>query len=156
MDDIIRFLDELFEVIRQTGIDIADLKIDHIAYSAESSEDYEKLLPQYLAHGELIKEAIISDRRVAIIKLKTPVIYKNHSIEAIEIIEPIKGENAINGWEHAEFLVNEYDSILNKYPNLSWNTTHKDRPEFSRIKLTLSNGMEIKFLNTPLLESAKI
>ena len=155
MDDITNFLDELFEVIRQTGIDVSDLKIDHIAYSASSTEEYEALLPKFLQNGQLIKEAIISDRRAAIIKLNSPIIYKNHSITAMEVIEPIKGEKSLNGWEHAEFLVNDYDSILSKYPNLSWNTANKNRPEFSRIKLILTNGMEIKFLDTPLLESAK-
>ena len=156
MDKISIFLDELLKQIEDVGIDVVNLKIDHIAFSASSSQEYDELLPKYLEEGVLVKEAIISDRRVAIIKLNSPVKYKHYTFNVIELIEPISGEKAISGWEHAEFLVKNYDEILIKYPNLSWNTSHKDRENFSRIKLTLPNGMEVKFLDTPVLESAKI
>jgi cell division septal protein FtsQ len=71
----------------------------------------------------------------------------------MEVIEPIKGEATINGWEHVEFLVSDYDEMLKKYPGLPWNTSHKNREQFSRIKLKLPTGLEVKFLQTPLLES---
>ncbi len=156
MNHINFFLDQLLEQINNVGIDVSNLKIDHIAYSTSSSKEYEKLLIEYLKEGELVKEAIISNRRVAIIKLKQAVKYKGSSINVMEIIEPIENQTSFSGWEHAEFLVDSYDKILQKYPNLSWNTAHKDRKNFSRIKLTLPNGMEVKFLNTPVLVSAQI
>lgn len=156
MNQIKSFLDDLFKEINNIGIDVSNLMVDHVAYSTASAEEYERLLPEYLKIGDLIKEAIISNRRVAIIKLKSAIKYKGSSINAIEVIEPIKDVPSLSGWEHAEFLVTDYDEILKKYPNMTWNTAHKDRKNFSRIKLALPNGMEVKFLNTPVLASAKV
>jgi predicted metalloenzyme YecM len=156
MNDVKDFLKELYSQVKTAGIDVAELKIDHIAYSTASSEEYEKLKPFYLAKGQLVQEALISDRRVAIIKLNQPISFENQLIDVMELIEPIKNQKAITGWEHAEFLVDNYDTLLNKYPKLNWNTSHKNRENFSRIKLTLPSGLEVKFLDTPVLESAKL
>ncbi|HLB51598.1 hypothetical protein A3F07_01710 [candidate division WWE3 bacterium RIFCSPHIGHO2_12_FULL_38_15] len=153
---VVRFLDNLLQEIKNTGIDVGDLKIDHIAYSTRSSEEYERLLPEFLKEGELVKEAIISNRRVAVIKLNNPIKYKNHLITAMELIEPIEGEKTFSGWEHAEFLVDDYDNLINKYSSLEWITKNKNRENFSRIKLVLPSGREVKFLNTPVLVSATI
>ncbi len=153
---IVDFLKGIFEEIEGVGIGIKSLKIDHVAYSCESSEEYEKFLPQFVKTGKLIKEAIISDRRVAIIKLDSPIKYNNYIIGVTELIEPIKKEESLSGWEHVEFLVDDYDSFLEQYPKLNWNLTHKNRESFSRIKLVLPSGKEVKFLNTPALVSAEL
>jgi predicted metalloenzyme YecM len=155
MNEIETFLDNLYKEINETGIDLTNLKIDHLAYSTSSTKEYEETLPKYLSQGEMVKEAIISNRRVAVIILKTPINYKNNAINALEVIEPIEGQESISGWEHAEFLVDNYNALLNKYPKLPWDTNNKDRRPFSRIKLVLPSGKEVKFLNTPVLVSAK-
>ena len=129
-----KFLSELLSEIGGVGIDVEGLKVDHIAYSASSSDEYEKLLPGFLKNGELVQEAIITNRRVAVVKLHKAVYWDGQTIEVVELIEPVHGEKSISGWEHAEFLADDYDEILQKYPDLSWNTKHKDRDNFSRIK----------------------
>ena len=150
------FLKRIIEEIEGVGIDIEGLKIDHIAYSCKSSEEYEHLLPQFVKTGKLIREAIIGDRRVAIIKLDLPIKCNNYNIDVTELIEPIKGEESLSGWEHVEFLVDSYDSFLKQYPKLNWNLAHKNRENFSRIKLVLPSGREVKFLDTPALISAEL
>ncbi len=147
------FLDLLIQEVTNVGIDVQDLKIDHIAISTGTSAEYEKTLPELLANGTLVNEAIISNRRVAVIKLNDPIGYKNSQIAAVELIEPKKGETTTTGWEHAEFLVDSYDTILKKYPELLWDTKDMQRENFSRIKLKLPSGLEIKFLDTPVLAS---
>ncbi|MBP7928265.1 VOC family protein [Patescibacteria group bacterium] len=153
LENVNAFLDLLIQEATSVGIDVQDLKIDHIAISTGTSEEYEKTLPELLANGTLVNEAIISNRRVAVIKLNDPIGYKNSQITAVELIEPKKGETTKTGWEHAEFLVNSYDTILKKYPELLWDTKDMQRENFSRIKLKLPSGLEIKFLDTPVLAS---
>jgi predicted metalloenzyme YecM len=154
MDNIPTFLDNLLAQIANTGIDVTNLKIDHIAYSTASTDEYEKVLPYFLKTGPLVKEAIIGNRRVAVIKFTTPYTYKTYSFGAMEVIEPLTGGKPFSGWEHAEFKVDSFDKFMEKHPNLPWNTAHKRRPEFARIKLVLPSGLEVKFLETPLLVSA--
>jgi predicted metalloenzyme YecM len=148
--EIEKFIAKLLQEIKEIGIDATDLKIDHIAYSAGSTEEYEKLVPQILAEGKLIKEALIKDRRILIAELNKPTV---RNISVVEIIEPVKGEKEFSGWEHAEFLIDNYDDFLQKYPNFEWDLNHKDKPNFTRIKLALPSGKEVKFLDTPLLDS---
>lgn len=148
-----KFLDEIVHEISASGINISDLKMDHIAYSTNTSQEYEEALPKLLKHGNLVKEALISDRRVAVIKLDKPIGYKSHVIEVVELIEPKKRQNAMSGWEHVEFLVDDYNIMLSSYQNFNWDTSHMNREHFSRLKLTLPSGREVKFLNTPVLLS---
>lgn len=154
-DKVSSFLDEIISEIESVGIDVNGLTIDHIAYSTDSSSQYEVTLPAFTKNGKLLKEAIIGDRRVAVISLNNPIIYKNHSISIVELIEPKEGQKTFDGWEHVEFLVNGYEEMLNKYPNLNWDTDNMNRESFSRIKLVLPSKREVKFLNTPVLESVK-
>lgn len=150
--EIADFLDRLIAKITEIGIDTDDLKIDHVAYSVSSGEKYDELLPSFLDKGKLVREAIVGGRRVAIVKLIKPLEYRSQNVDAVELIEPKQGETKENGWEHAEFLVVDYDEILAKYPDLDWNLASKDRKEFSRIKLSLPGGLEVKFLMTPVLD----
>ncbi|OGC39048.1 hypothetical protein A3K42_01030 [candidate division WWE3 bacterium RBG_13_37_7] len=85
--------------------------------------------------------------------MSKPIEYKNHLIEVIELIEPKEGQNALSGWEHVEFLVDDYNSLLTKYPDFNWDTNHMKREHFSRLKLTLPSDREVKFLDTPILIS---
>jgi len=149
--DILDFMEKLIMDINTMGIDTLELRVDHIAYSVSSSQEYDKLLPEFLKNGELVKEAIIAGRRVAVIRYKEPPVWKGQEISAVELIEPKVGETSFTGWEHAEFLVDDYDAMISKYPQLNWNTDAKKRESFSRIKLELENGTEVKFLKTPVL-----
>lgn len=151
--DIQSFLDVLLEEIKQAGINVSELKLDHVSYAAESTEDYDARHLEFSKVGTLMSEERIDNRRIGIFKLNAPVTYKSYVVTAIELVEPLNGQILKSGWQHAEFLVSTYDEILNKYPALNWNTKHKDRPTFSRIKLALPNHLEVKFLTTPVIAS---
>lgn len=44
MKPISNFLDSFFDQIKQVGLDVTGLELDHVAYQASSSEDYDQLL----------------------------------------------------------------------------------------------------------------
>ena len=147
------FLDRFFENFQKTGIDVSDLVMDHVAYKTSSEEEYFGLKPQFLAIGTLAKESMVRDRRVGIFKLNTPWQYKEYTIPAVELIAPKEGEVITSGFEHAEFVLNEsYESFMAKYPNLSWDTSVMNSDLFSMIKLKLSQDMQVKFHQMPILE----
>lgn len=156
LNQVSNFLDQLYNEVESVGIDVSNLNIDHIAYTTSSSEEYDKVLPLFLSEGTMVKESMISERRVAMIKLNFPILYRQNKIEVVELIEPTKDEPKNSEWEHAEFLIDNYDNFIAKYPNLDWNIKHKDKEFFSRIKLTLPSGKEVKFLDMPVLEAAKL
>jgi len=148
-----KFFEQIVEEIGNVGIDIKGLVMDHIAYSTCTTKEYESTLPRFKEKGDLLREAIIGKRRVAVIKLTTPIKYKTYMVDVVELIEPKEGQEALSGWEHVEFLVENYDSMLKRYPDLDWDTKDTTRDNFSRLKLTLPSKREVKFLDTPVLES---
>lgn len=151
--DYSSFFDSFFEQIDKVGLDVTGLPLDHIAYQASSKEDYELLLPNFSDLGALVSEEIIGERRVAVIKLDEPIKYKNYTIPALELIEPKKGQKSESDFQHAEFVVNQpFETYIEQYPGIDWNTSSMHRDEFSHLKLNFENGLTLKFLLKPILE----
>ena len=154
LKDYSNFLDSWFSEIEKSGIDISGLPLDHLGYSVASSKEYDTTKKKLMSLGKLIREVIISDRRVSVFQLTNPLNYKDYFTSAIELIEPKKGEKPHSGFEHAEFTLNfSFEEFVEKYPNLAWDVSNINRPDFPRLKLVFDNGMELKFNNTPILKS---
>lgn len=153
LDNYKDFLDKLTEGIKEEGIDISDLNLDHFGYQCSSNEDYNKLRPEFEKIAKLISENIVGGRRVGIFKLNTPLEYKNWKILAVELVAPKEGQNCPSALEHAEFVIDEdFDSFVKRYPNLSWDLTAVNQPTFPMIKLKLSDYTQVKFHYKPVLE----
>lgn len=148
------FLDEIFEELEKLNIEIAKYKLDHLGYSVSSKSDYDLVKNGLLEIGMLVREPLVSNRRVGVFKLNDPLKYNNILIEAIELIEPKDGESKKEGFEHVEFTVTtSLEDFANKYPQIDWDKSNISRPDFPRLKLSLSNGLEVKFNTSPILES---
>jgi predicted metalloenzyme YecM len=147
------FLNSFFEEIAKSKIDIAGLPLDHIAYQASSSTDYENLIPEFSNLGKFVSEEIVGDRRVAVFRLNTPIQYKNYQIPAVELIESKKGQVCTSAFQHAEFVISQsFQYYIDKYPSTKWDTSSMYRDEFSHLKLNFDNGLTLKFLLKPILE----
>lgn len=148
-----KFLDAFFDQIKKMKLDIADLPLDHIAYQASTKEDYEQRLPEFSKFGELVSEEMIGGRRVAVVTLDEPFIYKDYLISALELIEPKEGQQCDSAFQHAEFVVNQpFENYIDQYPNIDWDTSSMHRDEFSHLKLNFENRLTLKFLRRPILE----
>ena len=105
LDNYSKFLDEWFEEIEKLRISVAGLPLDHLGYSASSGSEYDELKRELLEIAKLVREVIISDRRVGVFELNKPLKYKNYLIPGVELVEPVAGEEARTGFEHAEFTL---------------------------------------------------
>ena len=68
-DNYKQFLSNVFSELVAIGIEHTNLEIDHIAYTAGSTEEYESLRPGLMDMGKLIAEDLVSGRRVGIVLL---------------------------------------------------------------------------------------
>lgn len=151
--DTSTFLDSFFEQIALIGLDVSDLVLDHVAYQASSSEDYEKVKAEFSTMGEKAGERMIGGRRVAVFRLHTPIVYKKHAISALELIEPKEGQVYDSAFQHAEFVVNKpFETYIEQYQNIDWDTSSMNRDEFAHLKLNFPNGLTLKFLKMPILD----
>ncbi len=148
-----KFLDSFFEQITKTGIDISTYVLDHIAYQASTSNDYDQQKIKFSRLGKEMSEEIIGNRRVAIFKLNTPIKYKKYSIPVLELIEQKENQECSSQFQHAEFIINiPFEEYINKYLNINWDTSSMNRSEFPHLKLNFSNSLTLKFLKQPILE----
>jgi predicted metalloenzyme YecM len=154
--DVAAYLDPYFLEIEKVGFDLKNYPLDHLGFSATSSEHYEARKIELLELGELIREHMVSGRRISVFKLKNQLLYKQYAIEAIELVEPIKDEvNPLDGFEHVEFTINvPFEDIVKEYPQIAWNTKSMNRPDFPRLKLVFPDGKELKLNRTPILDEA--
>ncbi len=81
------FLDNFFELLKAKGIDVSNYSMDHVAYQASSSEDYDSKVSELSKFGEFFNESVIGGRRVGIIKVSQPIPYKDKALIALEVIE---------------------------------------------------------------------
>lgn len=133
-------------------IDVTGLVLDHIAYKASSDKEYDKLKPEFMEMGELVREVLVGGRRVGVFKLKKPLVYKKYRIPAVELIGPMEGEKVVSGLEHAEFVLKEsFESFMKKYPDLNWDTSSINRDKYCMLKLKLREGMQVKFPEKSIL-----
>ena len=157
MKDYIKFLDIIFEKIEKAGFDVKGLELDHIAYYTASREEYDQIKPEFEKLGKFDHEAIIGNRRVGVMALDEPFVYNGYEIEAAELIEPKEGEVHSSGWEHAEFITDkEYSNIIQKYPNVKWETGSMNRPSYPHITDILGRNLKVKFHHKSILECIEL
>lgn len=157
LDQITEFLHKFTNEVEKLGIDTSSYNLDHVAYQASSTNDYESLKPTFEKLGNLVHEAVVGGRRVAVFRLKNQINYDGNKIIALEIIEPKEKQVCESGWEHAEFVIEEsYEDLMTRYPDLKWDTTSADRPIYSHLKLRLADNMQLKFHKMDILETIKM
>lgn len=145
------FLDKWFTSVNALVIDLSQMNPDHIGYSVSSKEEYNQEKETLLKIAELVREAIVSNRRVGVFKFNTPLKYDKYIIDAIELIEPKEGEKTQTGFEHAEFTaITRLHELVSTYPDLPWNTSSIDRLDFPRLKIIFPDKTEVKFNNQPI------
>ena len=91
--EILTFLDS-FSAKGEVWLDVSAYNLDHVAYQASSSTDFELQKQKFLELADFAHEAVIGGRRVAVFKRK-PIQYKQHIITALEVIEPKKDNNVL-------------------------------------------------------------
>ena len=123
------FLDNLFQDLKELKIDVENFELDHICYRVETQERYNELKNLMLEISSLLSETLISNRPISTFKLFEPITYLNRDIWVIEIPAPKEGSFYLEGFEHAEFVIDQnLESFMNLYPNIEFNTKSITKP----------------------------
>jgi predicted metalloenzyme YecM len=148
-----QFINNILDAINKFGIDVSKLNMDHIGYQAATDADYDQLKSEFDKLGKLMSEAIVNGRRVGIYKLAKPLHYDQYVNTAIELVAPKKGQVCLTALEHVEFVIpNGFADFMRQYPEVPWDTSAINQPEFPMLKLKLTEFTQVKFHLTPVLE----
>lgn len=156
------FLDTFFRQLCAMELIVEDYELDHVCYRVDSLENYRFVKQVIAREAKLLSEALIGGRPIATYKLEVPLVYESRKIFLVEIPSPKLGRPYPNGFEHAEFVINEaFENLAARYPklNFDFSGTRKDlNPELA---LFLGEGLSVKFHHASLekiieLENAQL
>ncbi len=141
-----QFIKSKLEYLDSLGIEYSGLELDHFGYQCSSTEDYNFLKEESKKIGELRNEAIVGGRHVAIFENKCPIQVGSHLVSGFELVEPKEGQECNSQLDHIEFVwKGTFESLLEKYPKITFDTTAKNRDEFPKVAIKLEDGTSIKF-----------
>lgn len=151
LGDVNAFLSTIFKELSELNIDISEMYPDHICYRTSSEEEYNNIKTEFLKHGSLLIESDVNGRLISTFKFNNPIIFDKYSIDLIEIPAPKKGATYTSGLEHIELVTNQtLESIIKKYPNLSFDSSAMSKDLNPELKLKLQNSLSVKFHNQSL------
>lgn len=143
--------ENILNQVKELGITEIDL-CDHICYRVQTLQEYKEMKSFFTQHGELKAETIVSGRPISIIKLNNPFKYESYEISCVELPAPKEGKKTHTGWEHAEFVVHNPADLVEKYPQLDFNTKSLHRKINAELSLKLNEGLSVKFHPLHILE----
>lgn len=139
------FLERLLAELDQLGAEVNDLHLDHLCYRVGTTERYALLRDALCADGELLAETMIGGRPIATFRLHEPIIHDQRAIHLVELPAPKPGSPYAEGWEHAEFVVDEdLLSFTQRYPQVNWDLSDLDKPVNADVRLRLGD-ISVKF-----------
>ncbi len=116
-----RFLKSLLKELTDMGMDLSGNTIDHLCYRVENEHQYKSLKDDLAKIGTLLTEANVNGRPISTYRLHEPLKYQSHSISLIELPAPKSGTCYRLGFEHAEVVIRQHlSSIEKQYPHLKF------------------------------------
>lgn len=146
LKNYLEFTSNLLSLLSSKGVDLNELKIDHLGYQVASADEYDLRVNNLSGQAKMLSENLVGGRRVGIFRLNDELKYDKYSFNVIEIFEPREGQAVESGWEHVEFLPNvTLENFIEEYPDIEWDTSAIDRSEFPMLILKLGEGIRAKF-----------
>ena len=150
LGDIDGFLEKVLTELKDDGIDASDLELDHICYRVETLERYRELKRELSKQGELVSEAEIRGRPIAVYRLREPIIFKDRRIYCVELPSPKEGTPYTDGLEHVEFVIKDsFSDFMKKHSDVKFETSDITKPVNPDIRIKYE-GFSVKFHNKPL------
>lgn len=152
-----KFLDKTFKNLKEAGIDVSGYECDHIGLRTSSLADYQKMKEEFSGAAQLVGEAEVVGRPVAIFRLNKPIKYKNYIIPSLELLAPKESDSYQNGPEHLEFVISEsFDEFLKKYPSSEFETHRLERKNNPEVKLNFPDHTSVKFHKLSILSAIEL
>ena len=140
------FLEEIDLLATQKQIQLQSCQIDHICWRCSSEENYLKAKQKFESLGALLIESMISGRLIATYKLHKALVYKNISVDVVEVAAPKTGSPFEEGFEHAEIVINKsFKDFTSDYPELVFDWSATDKTINPELKLALNSKYALKY-----------
>ena len=139
------FLSRIFKHLRNDGVDVSQLELDHICYRVSSTARYFDLKSALQNTGELLTESQVSGRSIASIKLHEPILFQERKIHVLELPSPKKNSDYPEGFEHVEFVIDRsFDGFMQLYPGVQFDVKSASKAVNPEIRIQYGE-LSVKF-----------
>ncbi|MEN9649774.1 MAG: hypothetical protein RL094_741 [Candidatus Parcubacteria bacterium] len=131
--------------------------VDHFCYKCGSSETFESIRKLLESESYFIYQSIISNRRIAVIKLKKGIETTCGTLWFLELSDQKPDNSQINSFDHVEILGNgvSYEELVNSLTEKGENVIETKRPHHTTHDIELSDKFSVKLSRVPLINKIK-
>lgn len=146
IDNLRTFIDTKLKQLTDLKLDVSSMQLDHFGYQISSKEDYDTKTIEVSTVAERKSENIVGGRRVGIYRLHEPYKYSGFTILGFELVEPRAGQVTDSRLDHLEFVLPvSFEKYVENNPQVDWDTTAMNRPEFAKLTVKFDDGTSVKF-----------
>lgn len=146
------FLTRLLKTLANDGLVTDGWPLDHLCYRVETTARYAAMKELLSKNGRCLGEHTIGGRPIATFKLHTPFTFQGRRIDLVELPAPKNGSPYPEGWEHAEFVVDEEPkAFAARLPQLNWDLSGAEKQRNADVRLNYA-GFSVKFHRQALEE----
>jgi predicted metalloenzyme YecM len=132
------------------------LRADHLCYKCDSPESFERIR-KILEYEKFVYQSIISKRRIAMIKVKTPLNSILGNIDLIELSDQKPDGSQEEGFDHVEVFPKtiSYDELISNLNNAGLKLKEIVRPHHTTYDIEIKPNFILRLSREPLIEKIK-
>jgi len=129
---------------------------DHICFKCATSASYEKLRELFEHESEYIFQSIISGRRIAYIRFKSPLATELGPIWFLELSDQKPDLSQLEGFDHIEAypISGSYEDMVAELSKTE-TVVHVERPHHTTDDIDMGGGFLFRATREPLIEKIK-
>ncbi len=133
------------------------VKADHFCYKCGDSDTFESIRKILENESVFVYQSIISQRRIAIIKLKKGIETSAGTLDLLELSDQKPDNSQKNSFDHVEiYSLNEtYEELVASIIADGEKVVEAKRPHHTTHDLMMSEQFSLKFTRGPLIEKIK-
>ena len=129
-------------------------KADHICYKCVSHATFERLRTMFESSSAFVYQSLISQRRIAYVKLTIPIETDLGPIYFVELSDQKPDNSQSNAFDHVEIFPSDgdYEALIEDLSDQGVELMKVERPHHTSYDIALPNGFEIKVAIEPLVQ----
>lgn len=133
------------------------VRVDHFCYKCGDSETFESLRRILESESTFIYQSIISQRRIAIIKLKRGIETSAGTLNLLELSDQKPDNSQKDSFDHVEIYPTKesYEELVESVIKNGERVAEVKRPHHTTHDLMISEQFSVKFTHELLLEKIK-
>lgn len=150
------YIEEFNEFVEKHSLN-THAEADHLCYKCSDTAEFEQMRRMFEEESYFLYQSVISQRRIAIIKLRQPIATIAGPVYYIELSDQKIDGSQKSGFDHVEVCPQHmrYEDLVKLLVEKGENFVEVQRPHHTTHDLVLPSGFGIKISREPLIQKIK-